>query len=160
MAPPRRCHAGSNPICGMNEAPVDRNWSVVRGSGGESRLDRFAMISRETLARFSKARPARVVGILAFDFGVIGAAAWCCERFWSPGAYLLAIMIIGARQIGIGSVGLHDGAHGLLLPNRRYNDLLAELLTRPVFLSLLNLTLTSYRKTHFEHHRHTNDAAD
>jgi fatty acid desaturase len=49
-----------------------------------------------------------------------------CEVYWSPLAYALTVMFIGARQIGLGTIALHDGLHGLLLRDRRHNDLMGR----------------------------------
>ena len=42
---------------------------------------------------------------------------------WSPNplTFLLAVMVIGGRQLGL-AILMHDAAHGLLFANRRLND--------------------------------------
>ncbi len=51
---------------------------------------------------------------------------------------------------------MHEAAHALLLPRRRWNDWLAELaLSWPVFV-----TMRSYRARHLDHHRFTNTDHD
>lgn len=66
---------------------------------------------------------------------------------WIPVA-----LLVGVLQHRIGLMG-HEASHYLLHPNRRWNDLLADLLCFfPVFGSLAN-----YRAKHLEHHLHPND---
>ena len=54
-------------------------------------------------------------------WGVI-VGAWVVASIWTnPLTVILAIMIIGARQLGL-FVLTHDGAHGALYANRKVND--------------------------------------
>jgi fatty acid desaturase len=122
----------------------------------EGNLHRNGMISRERLAELSRLDPARVLRTVAFDFAVIAAAIIVTELFWSPLLYVVAVMAIGGRLVGIFSVALHDGAHRLLVRDRRRNDRIARLLLLPSLVG----DLFDYREQHFAHHRHVNAAAD
>ena len=64
-----------------------------------------------------------VVGILlvlhawALILGSMAFFAW-----WpNPFTFLLGVMVIGGRQLGL-AILMHDAAHGLLFANRRLND--------------------------------------
>jgi fatty acid desaturase len=73
----------------------------------------------------------------------------------NPLTFLLAVMVIGARQLGI-AILMHDAAHGLLFDNRRLNDWAGRLLCgAPVGASM-----ALYRPYHLTHHRHTQQADD
>ncbi len=73
----------------------------------------------------------------------------------NPFTFLLAVMVIGGRQLGL-AILMHDAAHGLLFTNRRVNDWVATwLCAAPVFT-----TLVLYRPYHLQHHRHTQQAED
>ncbi len=73
----------------------------------------------------------------------------------NPFTFLLAVMVIGGRQLGL-AILMHDAAHGLLFANRRLNDWVgAWLCAFPVFTSL-----AAYRPYHLKHHRHTQQADD
>jgi fatty acid desaturase len=63
----------------------------------------------------------------------------------------LAIMIIGARQLGLGIL-MHDAAHGALHPNLKVNDWVGEWLCSPA--------LERYRKYHLAHHKFAQQAED
>jgi len=73
----------------------------------------------------------------------------------NPFTFLLAVMVIGGRQLGL-AILMHDAAHGLLFANRRLNDFVgAWLCAFPVFTSL-----SLYRPYHLKHHRFTQQAED
>jgi len=71
---------------------------------------------------------------------------------WAPNVLtlLLAIMIIGTRQLGL-AILMHDAAHGLLFPNQRLNDFVANWFC--AFPTLVDIR--TYRPYHLVHHRHT-----
>ena len=69
--------------------------------------------------------------------------------------YGLAVVLIGARQLGLGILE-HEAAHGGLHPNRRFNDWMAEWLCGgPVGGSLRR-----YRPYHLAHHKYTEQEED
>ncbi len=103
--------------------------------------------------------PFSVATRLVFDYGLIILAIVLCEDFWHPVLYLVAVMIIGARQAGIGSVALHDGVHRMLSRNRRLNDLLGRSMCATVCTSIL-MGFDPYRESHFAHHRVANTERD
>jgi fatty acid desaturase len=102
-------------------------------------------------------RKSDVVGALlvlhawALIFGSMALFVW-----WpNPFTFLLAVMVIGTRQLGL-AILMHDAAHGLLFANRRLNDWVgAWLCAYPVFTSL-----ALYRPYHLNHHRFTQQAED
>jgi fatty acid desaturase len=63
----------------------------------------------------------------------------------------LAVMIIGARQLGL-AILMHDAAHGALHPNLKVNDWAAEWLCNP--------GVERYRKYHLAHHKFAQQAED
>ena len=80
---------------------------------------------------------------------VILAAAAMAMAF--PITIPLAVMIIGARQLGL-AILMHDASHGALHPNLKVNDWLGE-----------NLTpggLVQYRTYHLGHHRFAQQSED
>ncbi len=73
----------------------------------------------------------------------------------NPFTFLIAVMVIGCRQLGL-AILMHDAAHGLLFNTRRLNDWVgAWLCAYPVFA-----TLALYRPYHLAHHRFTQQAED
>lgn len=63
----------------------------------------------------------------------------------------LAVMIIGARQLGL-AILMHDAAHGALHPNLKVNDFLGERMTPG--------GLVQYRTYHLGHHKYAQQAED
>ncbi|MGI9169568.1 MAG: fatty acid desaturase family protein [Caulobacteraceae bacterium] len=63
----------------------------------------------------------------------------------------LAVMIIGARQLGL-AILMHDAAHGALHPNPKINDWVAEW--------PCGGPLTAYRNYHLQHHKYAQQAED
>jgi fatty acid desaturase len=102
--------------------------------------------SRPNLARWLLA----VLGDWAVILGAMGVArlAWECEHPLRWVLLLVAIVVIGARQHGLGIMG-HDGAHRLASRRRSINDTLTCLLC----LWPLGFALQGYRRFHFKHHQ-------
>ena len=69
--------------------------------------------------------------------------------------YLLAVMLIGARQLGL-AILMHEAAHGLLSKNRKLNDFLGGALTG----SVIGADLLAYRNYHLKHHKYAQQAED
>ncbi len=105
--------------------------------------------------RLSRLHPGRGVAHILLEWIAIGAAAWLAETLWHPLLYAVAVVWIGSRQHAL-AVMAHDAVHGLIVPNRRANDLLAELLLAwPVLMPF-----RSYRHVHRLHHRHLGTERD
>ena len=67
----------------------------------------------------------------------------------------LAVMLIGARQLGL-AILMHDAAHGAMHPDQTINDALGEWLCgAPV-----GARLASYRDYHLQHHKFAQQAED
>ena len=87
--------------------------------------------------------------LIAHGWAVIGLAAAMAMAF--PITIPLAVMIIGARQLGL-AVLMHDAAHGALHPNPKVNDVLGDKLTTG--------GLFAYRPYHLGHHKFVQQAED
>jgi len=72
-----------------------------------------------------------------------------------PVVWLIGIVLVGARQLGL-AILMHDAAHGVLTNNRRLNDAIAQWFCAwPVFTDLY-----AYRTYHLQHHRFTQQKND
>ena len=97
----------------------------------------------------------RGLWLVAHAWGVIGLCLAASILFPNPLVWLAAVVVIGARQLGL-AILMHEAAHGLLHPNRRANDIAGEwLCAAPV-----GATLSSYRPYHLGHHKHTQTEDD
>jgi fatty acid desaturase len=102
-------------------------------------------------------RKSNLVGaLLVLHAWALIAASMALFAWWpNPFTFLLGVMVIGGRQLGI-AILMHDAAHGLLFANRRLNDWVGGwLCASPVFASL-----ALYRPYHLQHHRFTQQAED
>jgi fatty acid desaturase len=120
--------------------------------------------------RLRKQNPVRWLVALFADYGVIALAMAAAHRAFAFAqqrdfvavpdvlafaAIGLAVLAIGTRQHGILILG-HDGSHGLVSRNVRWNDFLTNLLCFWPF----GMGLSGYRQFHFAHHRHMGTTAD
>lgn len=81
----------------------------------------------------------------------IGLALWTAH----PLAWIAAIILVGSRQLGL-AILMHDGAHGLLHPNRKVNNFLGQWASG-IFTGS---DLQAYRAYHLTHHRYTQQPED
>ncbi len=94
---------------------------------------------------------ALIVHAWALILGSIALVAW-----WpNPATYLLALAIVGSRQLGL-AILMHDGAHGCLSPDERINLALSQwLCAYPIFAET-----RAYRRYHLQHHARTQQEDD
>lgn len=92
---------------------------------------------------------------VAGAWALIFAAGALFVLWPNPLTYVLAVMLIGARQLGL-AILMHDAAHGGLHPNLAVNNWVGEwLCAAPV-----GARLSSYREYHLKHHRFTEQPED
>jgi fatty acid desaturase len=103
----------------------------------------------EEWAPFAQRSRWRGLALVAHCWAVI-VATGAAAVVW-PITIPLAIMIIGARQLGL-AILLHDAAHGALHPNPKINDWVAEW--------LCGGGLARYRAYHLQHHKYAQQAED
>jgi fatty acid desaturase len=92
-----------------------------------------------------------VVALAAFG------GAWAWNYHWAAGlvAMPFALAIIGGRQLGL-AILMHDGAHGLLHPDRKINNWLGQWPSGAATGSDLH----AYRAYHLTHHKFTQQPED
>lgn len=92
---------------------------------------------------------------LILNWAIIFTTMWLCSRYMNPLTYVAAVTIIGARMHAL-AILMHDATHYRFLKNRRWNDVLTNVLTMyPLFSSI-----EQYRQNHLRHHRHLNTEED
>src|SRR5260370_27117946 len=94
---------------------------------------------------------ALIVHAWALILGSIALVAW-----WpNPLIYLLAVGIVGSRQLGL-AILMHDGAHGCLSPDETINLKLSQwCCAYPIFAET-----RAYRRYHLQHHARTQQEDD
>jgi fatty acid desaturase len=87
---------------------------------------------------------------VVLDWAVIGAAFALVAVWPNPLTVVVALFVIGARQLGL-AVLMHEAAHHTLLPNRARNDWVGNWLCGyPVWSDV-----QPYRPYHLQHHSKT-----
>ena len=93
--------------------------------------------------------------LLAHCWGVIALALALFSLWPNPATFVLAVVLIGSRQLGL-AILMHEAAHNALFASRRLNDFAGEWLCgRPILADL-----PAYRRYHLKHHRHTQTDED
>ncbi|HEY1963119.1 MAG TPA: fatty acid desaturase family protein [Rhizomicrobium sp.] len=88
-------------------------------------------------------------------WAVIGAAMALYALWPNPLTFVVAVLVIGSRQLGL-AILMHDGAHGVLMRTKRWNDPVSQwLCAYPVFTDTI-----PYRHYHLKHHRSTQQSDD
>jgi fatty acid desaturase len=86
---------------------------------------------------------------------MIGAAMTFYALWPNPFSFILAVIVIGSRQLGL-EILMHDGAHGVLMKTRGLNEWISQwLCAYPVFADTI-----PYRHYHLKHHRATQQEDD
>lgn len=115
----------------------------------------------EDWAAITRVSPWRGIWLVAHAWIVVALAAfggaWAWSYHWLAGliATPFVLAILGGRQLGL-SILMHDGAHGLLHPNRKLNNWLGQWPSGAATGS----DLYAYRAYHLTHHKFTQQAED
>src|SRR5437899_12657150 len=93
--------------------------------------------------------------LIVHAWALIGAAIALVAWWPNPITYLLAVAIIGSRQLGL-AILMHDGAHGCLSADEKTNLALSQwFCAYPVFAET-----RAYRRYHLQHHARTQQDDD
>jgi fatty acid desaturase len=95
------------------------------------------------------------IALIAHAWAVILGSIALVALFPNPLTCILAVVLIGSRQLGL-AILMHEGAHGCFSRNERRNLALSQwLCAYPIFADTL-----AYRRYHLQHHAHTQQADD
>ena len=97
----------------------------------------------------------RGCALVAHAWLVIVAAAALCVLYPNPLTYVLAVIVIGSRQLGL-LILMHDAAHGALCRTPAINRLVSQWLCAWPMLADTPI----YRAYHLKHHARTQQADD
>lgn len=113
------------------------------------------LLSPEQLALVRKRSDLRGVWLALHAWGVIFGAMAVFVAFPNPLTYILAVMVIGARQLGL-AILMHDGAHGVLTQNQKLNTFLSQWFCAYPMMAETG----AYRRYHLKHHANTQQPED
>lgn len=100
---------------------------------------------------------------LSFHLGrhlsVIIAAIVISEYLQNWSIYIVAVMLIGAHQLGLGHIGYHERTHGLISHDSLWNDRIGAILIHLVGGNII-MGYENFRPRHLTHHRYLNTDLD
>ena len=119
------------------------------------RVDPKTIFSADEWRHLTSRSSARGVWLVVHCWGTIVAAIALVTIWPNPLTWLMAVMIVGTRQLGL-AILMHEAGHGGLHANRTINELIGQWLCAvPV-----GADLPSYRAYHLKHHKFTQQPED
>jgi len=113
------------------------------------------LVAAEELAHLREPIEWKGMALIAHAWAVILASIALVAAVPNPLTYLLAVMLIGSRQLGL-AILMHEGAHRCLSRNETRNLALSQwLCAYPIFADTI-----AYRRYHLAHHAHTQQQDD
>jgi fatty acid desaturase len=107
-------------------------------------------LTREEIRELVTIRDSRAWFSLLVDWGLVGASFALVAAFPNPLSIVVALAVIGSRQLGL-AILMHDAAHRALLKSRFWNDWVGNwLCAYPVWNDV-----HPYRRYHLQHHAKT-----
>jgi len=119
------------------------------------RVDPKTIFSREEWNRLNSRGSLRGLALVAHAWGTIAGAIALVVIWPHPVSWLIAVVVVGTRQLGL-AILMHEAAHGGLHANRAVNEWVGQWLCAvPV-----GADLASYRAYHLQHHKFTQQPED
>src|SRR5215470_13432385 len=123
--------------------------------GDACRRDVPRLLTKEEIRSLSDFDSGKALLAFAVEVLLMAAAIGLSDGTWlNPLTYLLAVVVIGTRILGLGGL-MHEEAHYRVFRNRVLNDVVGELMAFPTTASM-----AGYRNSHFSHHRELNNHKD
>ena len=111
--------------------------------------------SRKEVAYLSERSDGMGFCLVMHCYGVIATVLVIYSILPNTATFVLAVMIIGSRQLGL-AILMHDAAHGTLFRSSKLNNLVGEWFCG----STIHAELGAYRRYHLRHHKHTQTSDD
>jgi fatty acid desaturase len=113
------------------------------------------VITERQLVEIRRRSTWKGVAMIAHAWALIVASIALVAWWPNPLTYLLAVAIIGSRQLGL-AILMHDGAHGCLSADEKTNLALSQwFCAYPLFAET-----RAYRRYHLQHHAKTQQEDD
>ena len=117
------------------------------------RIRPLDLFSREEWEHVSRRSDLMALGMVIHCWAVIALAM--AAAIWQPWLIILAVPIIGARQLGL-AILMHEAAHGGLMKNKAVNDFFGHWLSG----APIGGSLKAYRPYHLQHHKYAQQPED
>src|SRR6202051_4501191 len=120
-----------------------------------ARVDPKSVFSPEEWSQLTSRSSLRSLWLVAHAWGTIAAAIALVTLWPNPLTWLIAVMVVGTRQLGL-AILMHEAAHGGLHSNKAINEWIGQWICAvPV-----GADLASYRSYHLQHHKFTQQPED
>jgi fatty acid desaturase len=120
-----------------------------------ARIDPKTVFTPEEWQRLTSRSSWRGLWLVTHCWGTIIASVALVTLWPNPLTWLIAVMLVGTRQLGL-AILMHEAAHGGLHANKAINEFVGQWLCAvPV-----GADLASYRAYHLQHHRFTQQPED
>ena len=120
-----------------------------------ARIDPKSVFTPEEWRHLTSRSSWRGLWLVAHAWGTIAACIALVTLWPNPLTWLIAVMVIGTRQLGL-AILMHEAAHGGLCANKAINEWVGQWLCAvPV-----GADLASYRAYHLQHHKFTQQPED
>src|SRR4030088_1422380 len=120
-----------------------------------ARVDPKTVFTREEWRPLTSRNSLRGMWLVVHAWGTIAAAIALVTLWPNPLTWLIAVMVVGARQLGL-AILMHEAAHGGLHGNKAINEWVGQWLCAvPV-----GADLASYRAYHLQPHKFTQQPED
>src|SRR6195256_5608370 len=120
-----------------------------------ARVDPKTVFSSEEWSRLTSRSSLRGMWLVVHAWGNIAAVVALVTLWPNPLSWLIAVTVVGARQLGL-AILMHEAAHGGLHSNKAINEWVGQWLCAvPV-----GADLASYRSYHLQHHKFTQQSED
>src|SRR5262245_50778046 len=127
----------------------------MSGAAIASRIPARELIDPAALASLRARVEWKGIALIIHAWAVIFGAIALVALFPNPLTYIVAVMLIGSRQLGL-AILMHDGAHGCLSGDGARNLWLSQwFCAYPVFADTV-----AYRTYHLANHAHTQQDND
>jgi len=129
--------------------------SSEESTGANEPVRWLDLVSPEERRALLQLEPLRAWAMVASNWALTFAAMALVAAFPNPLTVVIALFVIGARQLGMAIV-MHEAAHRTMFKNRRLNDWVGNWLAAyPVWADV-----GPYRAYHLVHHAKTGTAED
>lgn len=112
-------------------------------------------VSKADLRRLSQRSDAMGAWLVGHAWGVIALAVALFGVWPNPFTFVLAVVLIGSRQLGL-AILMHEAAHGALFATQRINEWAGRWLCGMPIIA----DMGAYRRYHLMHHRFTQTDRD
>jgi fatty acid desaturase len=119
------------------------------------RIDPKTVFTPEEWRRLTSRSSLRGLWLVLHAWGTIAACIALVTLWPNPLTWLIAVMVVGTRQLGL-AILMHEAAHGGICANKAINEWVGQWLCAvPV-----GADLASYRSYHLRHHKFTQQPED